>query len=107
MTRNEIKPGYTIKLDNGSIHTIYMVENTKYVCRRQAYYMCLKLNVVCNEDLSPIKGISPIAKVWDVDGKLVYSREETITVSMKQIAEMLNIPVEKLRIKEQVMFVTK
>jgi hypothetical protein len=62
--------------------------------------MCLKLDEVCNEDLSPVKGISPIVKVWDILGNLVYSREETVTISMEQIAKMLNIPIENLRIKE-------
>lgn len=107
MIRNEIKPGYVIKLDNGSTFTIYMVENTKYVCRQETHHMCLKLEEVCNEDLSPIKGVSPIVKVWDNYGRLMYFREETVTVSMEQIAKMLNIPVERLRIKEQVMFVLK
>lgn len=100
MTRTQIKPGFTIKLDNGTTFTIYMVENTKYVCRQQAYHMCLKLDEICNEDLSPIKGVSPIIRVWDNNGKLVYEREKTITLSMEQIAKMLNIPVEQLRIKE-------
>jgi hypothetical protein len=62
--------------------------------------MCLKLDEVCNEDLSPVKGISPIVKVWDTLGNLVYSREETVTVSLEQIAKMLNIPVSQLRIKD-------
>ena len=100
MTRTQIKPGYLIKLENGSIYSIYMVDVTKYVCRQQAYHMCLKLDEVCNEDLSPVKGTSPIVKVWDNFGNLVYKREETVTVSMEQIAKMLNIPVERLRIKE-------
>ena len=100
MTRTQIKPGYIIKLENGSIFSIYMVDVTKYVCRQQAYHMCLRLDEVCNEDLSPVKGVSPIVKIWDRDKKLVYCREETVTVSMKQIAEMLNVPVAQLRIKE-------
>lgn len=107
MTRNEIKPGYAIQLGNGSTYIIYRVENTNYVCLPQAHHMCLKLSEVCNEDLSPVKYISSIVKVWDTLGNLVYCREETVTVSMEQIAKMLNIPVERLRIKEQVMFVTK
>jgi hypothetical protein len=62
--------------------------------------MCLRLDEVCNEDLSPIKGVSPIIKVWDNFGSLVYEREKTVTISMEQIAKMLNISVERLRIKE-------
>lgn len=100
MTRTQIKPGFTIKLDNGSTFIIYMVENTKYVCRQETHHMCLKLEEVCNEDLSPVKGVSPIVKVWDNCGRLMYFREETITISMEQIAKMLNIPIEKLRIKD-------
>ena len=83
MTRNQIKPGYVIQLCNGSKYTIYMVHDIKYVCLPQAHHMCLTLSDVCNEDLSPVKGISPIVKVWDTLGNLVYSREETITVSME------------------------
>lgn len=107
MTRSGIKPGYIIKLNNGSIYTIYMVENIKYVCLPQAHHMCLRLAEICNEDLSPVKGISPIVKIFDNFGGLVHKREETITVSMEQIAKMLNVPVSQLRIKEQVIFVTK
>ena len=99
MRRNGIKPGYVIKLDNGSTYTIYMVENAKYVCRPQTHHMCLKLEEVCNEDLSPVKGVSPIVKVCDNYGRLMYFREETVTVSKEQIAAMFNVPIERLRIK--------
>lgn len=100
MTRNEIKPGYAIQLGNGSTYIIYRVENTNYVCLPQAHHMCLKLSEICNEDLSPMKGFSPIVKVFNNFGSLVHKREETITISMEQIAKILNVPVEKLRIKE-------
>ena len=100
MTSNEIKYGYTIQLDNGSIYTVYNVAEVRYICLQQTHYMCLKLYDLCNTDLSPREGVSPIVKIWDRDKKLVYSREETVTVSMEQIAKMLNVPVERLRIKE-------
>jgi dihydroorotase len=100
MTRNEIKPGYAIQLGNGSTYVIYRVENTNYVCLPQAHHMCLTLSDVCKEDLSPVKYISPIVKVWDNFGSLVYEREKTVTISMEQIAKMLNVPVSQLRIKE-------
>lgn len=100
MTRTQIKHGYTLQLDNGSIYIVYSVESAKYLCLQHTYYICLKLDDFYQEDLSPAKGVSPIAKVWDRDGKLVYSREETVTVSMEQIAKMLNVPVAQLRIKE-------
>lgn len=100
MTRSDIKPGYVIKLNNESTYTIYMVDDIKYICLPQTHHMCLKLSDICNEDLSPMKGISPIIKVWDRNDKLVYNREETFTVSMEQIAKMLNIHVSQLRIKD-------
>lgn len=100
MTRAQIKPGYAIQLGNGSTYIIYRVENTNYVCLPQAHHMCLKLEEVCNEDLSPIKGVSPIVKVFDNFGSLVHKREGTVTISMEQIAKMLNIPVSQLRIKD-------
>lgn len=100
MTRTQIKPGYAIQLGNGSTYIIYRVENTNYVCLPQAHHMCLKLAEICNEDLSPVKGISPIVKVFDNFGSLVHRREETVTISMEQIAKMLNIPVSQLRIKD-------
>lgn len=99
MTRNQIKSGYTIQLNNGNTYIIYMVKDVKFICVPRAHNMCLKLENVCNEDLSPLEGISPIVKIWDDLGNLVYKREETVTISIGQIAEMLNIPVEKLRIK--------
>ena len=100
MTRNEIKSGYTIQLNNGSIYTIYNVGDVRYICPQQTHHMCLRLNEICNDDLSPMKGISPIVKVWNDVEKLVYVREKIVTISMEQIAKMLDIPVEQLRIKE-------
>lgn len=100
MTRSEIRPGFTIKLFNGSTFTIYMVGDVKYICTPKAHHMHLRLSDICNEDLSPIKGISPICNIWDNYGKLVYDRKEIVTISMKQVAEMLNIPVSQLRIKD-------
>lgn len=100
MTRTQIKPGYAIQLNNKNIYTIYMVGDIKYICLQQAHYMCIKLDEVCNENLFPVRGTSPIVKVWDNYGNLVYKREETVTISMEQIAKMLNIPVSQLRIKE-------
>lgn len=99
MTRSEIRPGFIIKLFNGSTYTIYMVGDVRYICTLKAHHMCLRLNEICNEDLSPVKNFSPIVKVWDILGHLVYSRGETVTISMEQIAEMLNVPVSQLRIK--------
>lgn len=100
MTRHEIRPGFTIKLINGSTFTIYMVGDVRYICTPKTHHMHLRLSDICNEDLSPVKGFSPIVKIWDILGNSAYSREETITISMKQIAEMLNVPIETLRIKE-------
>lgn len=100
MTRSDIKPGYAIQLGNGSTYTIYIVDNIKYICRPQVYHISLRLNEICNEDLSPVEGASPIAKVWDNFGSLVHKREGTVTISMEQIAKMLNIPVSQLRIKD-------
>lgn len=97
MTRSDIKPGYTIKLNNGSIYTVYIVDSIKYICRPQVYHISLRLNEVCNENLSPLPGISPIVKIWDNGGKLVYFLEKTVT--KEEIAAMLNVPVERLRIK--------
>lgn len=100
MTRSDIRPGYTIKLKNRNIFIVYMVGNTKYICLPRTHYISTKLSNVFNEDLSPVRGNSPIIRVWDNNGKLVYEREKTITLSMEQIAKMLNIPVEELRIKD-------
>lgn len=100
MKRSDIKPGYTIKLNNRNTFTVYMVENTKYICVSRTHYICKKLSDAFNEDLSPAEGISPIIKVWDNNGKLVYDRKEIVTISVEQIARMLNIPVSQLRIKD-------
>lgn len=98
MTRDDIHPGYTITLNNNSTFKVITVAAGRYLIPVESGVCLLRLEDICNEDLTPILGISSIAAIKGYNGNTIWTKSVEMTIS--EIEKALKMSPGSLRIKK-------
>lgn len=97
MTREDIKAGDLIVLNNGNDFRIVIMYGTKYLMFPKTYRINSPLTEVCGPNIQPIKGVSAIKEIYR-DGKLIWTPPTEMTIA--EIEKALGITPGSLRIKD-------
>lgn len=97
MTREDIKAGDIIVLNNGNDFRIVTICGTLYTMFPNSYRVNSPLAELCDQNLQPNKGLSAIKSIYR-DGKLIWTPPIEMTVSEIEIA--LKLTPGSLRIKD-------
>lgn len=98
MERKQIQPSDTIVLTNGAVFTVIEVLSGKYLMPRGSHRALTKLEEICEEDLSPKPGASPIREVRNIRNDVVWTKPVEMTVA--EIEKALKLTPGTLRIKK-------
>lgn len=98
MTRNDIYPGHRITLSNGNSFIVIAVPTGKYVMPEGSYNACIKLDDLCNEDLTLGNGMSAITEIRECNGNVIWTKPIEMTIA--EIEKALKIRPGGLRIKK-------
>lgn len=98
MTRNDIHPGYFIILSNNSTFKVIKVPTGKYLMPVGSSVSSLRLEDICNEDLTPKLGLSPIAEIKECNGNTIWTKPVEMTIA--EIEKALKMNPGSLRIKK-------
>lgn len=79
MKTNKVLPGYKLVLENGNTFIVREYKNVKIVFPEGCSRSTMALNEMCDENLHPRNGMSPIVKVLNSANTLVWKRALTRT----------------------------
>ena len=97
MTREDIKAGDVIVLNNNNDFRIIRMNGINYVMRAESYYVSDPLSALCDSELNPIGSISAIKSIYR-NGKLIWTKPIEMTIS--EIERVLKLTPGSLRIKD-------
>ena len=98
MKRSDIKEGMMLVCEDKTKWMVVMSFGN-YHAINMSTKIGTMLNVFCSDDLSSIHGFPTIMEIKDsLHGGLIYKRK-IIELTMREIADRLNIDVAQLRIK--------
>jgi hypothetical protein len=101
MTREDIKAGDIIVLNNGNDFRVVTMSGTKYLMFPNTYRINSCLAELCDSNLNPIRNVSAIKEIYR-DGKLIWTPPTEMTIAeierdyhkckltAKDIVELLN-----------------
>ena len=98
MERKQIQAGDTIVLTNNSVFTVIEVPSGKYLMPKGSHKAMIKLEEVCEQDLSPKPGTSDIKEIRNCFDNVVWIRPIEMTVA--EIEKALKLNPGTLRIKK-------
>ena len=75
MKTSNILPGYTITLENGNSFVVMQYREDKIVFPEGSSRSIHMLEDFCNEDLSPIPGVSKIMTIRNANGVIMWERK--------------------------------
>lgn len=96
--RKQIQAGDTVVLDNGSIFTVIEVPTGKYLMPKGSHKAMIKLEEICEQDLSPKSGMSSIKEIRNILNDVIWTKPVEMTVA--EIEKKLGITPGTLRIKK-------
>lgn len=97
MTKEDIKAGDIIVLNNGNNFRIVTMSGTKYLMFPSTHHINSSLEEICDLNLQPFKGKSAIKEIYR-DGKLIWTPPTEMTIA--EIEKALGITPGSLRIKD-------
>lgn len=97
MTREDIKAGDVIVLNNGNDFRIVTMSGTAYTMFPNSYRISSPLAELCDQNLQPNKGLSAIKSIYR-NGKLIWTPPIEMTIS--EIENALKLIPGSLRIKD-------
>lgn len=97
MTREDIKAGDVIILNNGNDFRIVALSGTKYLMFPNTYRISGPLTEICDPNLEPIEGVSAIKEIYR-DGKRIWT--PTVELTIAEIERALKLTPGSLRIKD-------
>ena len=97
MTREDIKAGDIIILNNGNDFRVVTMYGARYLMFPNTYRINSYLPELCDSNLNPIDGKSAIRSIYR-DGKLIWTSPIEMTIS--EIEKALKLTPGSLRIKD-------
>ena len=97
MTREDIKAGDIIILNNGNDFRIVALSGTKYLMFPNTYRISGPLTEICDSNLEPIEGVSAIKEIYR-DGQRIWT--PTVELTIAEIERALKLTPGSLRIKD-------
>ena len=97
MTKEDIKAGDIIVLNNGNDFRVVTMSGTKYLMFRNTYRINSCLDELCDSNLNPIRNVSAIKEIYR-DGKRIWTPPVEMTVA--EIERVLKLTPGSLRIKD-------
>ena len=97
MTKEDIKAGDIIVLNNGNDFRVVTMSGTKYLMFPNTYRINSCLDELCDSNLNPIRSVSAIKEIYR-DGKLIWTPPTEMTIA--EIEKALGITSGSLRIKD-------
>jgi hypothetical protein len=97
MTREDIKAGDIVILNNGNDFRIVAMYGNKYLMFPNTYRISGPLTDVCDLNLNPLEGVSAIKEIYR-DEKLIWTKPIEMTIS--EIEKALKLTPGSLRIKD-------
>lgn len=97
MTREDIKAGDIIILNNGNDFRVVTMYGARYLMFPNTYRISGPLTDVCDLNLNPLEGASAIKSIYR-DGKLIWTPPIEMTIS--EIENTLKLTPGSLRIKD-------
>lgn len=98
MERKQIQAGDTVILTNNSVFTVIEVPTGKYLMPKGSLRAMVKLEEICEEDLSPKPGTSSIREIKNFQGSLLWTKPVEMTIA--EIEKALKLTSGTLRIKK-------
>lgn len=98
MERKQIQAGDIVVLTNGSVYTIVEVPSGKYLMPKGSHKAMIKLEEICEQDLSPKPGTSYIKEIRNALNDVVWTKSVEMTVA--EIEKALKLTSGTLRIKK-------
>ena len=97
MTREDVKAGDIIVLNNGNDFRIVYICGNLYTMFPNTYRISSPFAEICDSNLNPVKGKSAIKEIYR-DGKLIWTPPTEMTIA--EIEKALKITPGSLRIKD-------
>ena len=97
MTKEDIKAGDVIVLNNGNDFRVVTMSGTKYLMFPNTYRINSCLDELCDSNLNPIRNVSAIREIYR-DGKLIWT--PTVELTIAEIERALKLIPGSLRIKD-------
>lgn len=97
MTKEDIKAGDIIVLNNGNDFRVVTMSGTKYLMFPNTYRINSCLDELCDSNLNPIRNVSAIKEIYR-DGKRIWT--PTIEMTVAEIERVLKLVPGSLRIKD-------
>ena len=97
MTKEDIKAGDIIVLNNGNDFRVVTMSGTKYLMFPNTYRINSCLDELCDSNLNPIRNVSAIKEIYR-DGKRIWT--PTVELTIAEIERALKLIPGSLRIKD-------
>lgn len=98
MKRSDIFTGFTLVNECGTVFHTVNFRDRLHLMTNSFFISTKPITEMMDEDLNPIKGYCAIVEIKDTNNKSVWKKPVELT--LQEIADKFDIPVEQLRIKE-------
>lgn len=98
MERKQIQAGDIVVLTNSSIFTVIEVPSGKYLMPKGSHKAMIKLDEICEQDLSPKSGTSSIKEIRNALNEVIWIKPVEMTIA--EIEKALKLTPGTLRIKK-------